>query len=278
MHRPALALVVLAACGTDEDLRPLTVQYATEAILGPTCGAAQCHSSFTQAKGDVFDTVEGARHSLVDNGLIQLDSARYSATEPTKIDVANEPLIVWISAIDPFRRGIGRMPYDAPMPNTDINYLKKFIQAGAPGAACDPDLSATACNNTNLMTCTADWSFGALIHACKTPNEVGCSAGGCVCGVDFGDCDMDPTNGCELQLDMDARCGGCTTTCMGDKHCATFGQGHQCQCAAGSDVCNAATPNTCVPLDTNQNCGACGHACTGATPTCTLVSGAEVCR
>jgi hypothetical protein len=276
MHRLAFALMVLAACGTTDDQRPTTVQYATEAILAPTCGAAQCHSTFKQARGDVFDTVEGARHSLVDNGLIQLDSRNYSKTDPTKVDFTTEPLIVWITQTDPFRRGIGRMPYDAPMPNADIDYLKRYIQAGAPGAACNPTLG-NACKNTDLVTCTADWSFGTLVHACRPPNEDGCSAGGCVCGPDYGDCDMDPTNGCELQLNTDAKCGGCATTCMGDKHCAMFGQAHQCQCASGTDACNTMAPNTCIPLNTNQNCGACGHACT-APQTCQGAAGSEVCQ
>ena len=199
MHRLALALVVVAACGTDEDLRPLTVQYATEAILGPTCGAAECVTPRSPRRGATCSTRSRARRrSLVDNGLIQLDSMNFNATDPTKLDFSNEALIVWITTTDPFRRGIGRMPYDAPMPNTDINYLKKFIQAGAAGARWRNPALLMNCNNTNLVTCTPDWSFGAVVHACASPNETGCSAGACVCSTDFGDCDMDPTNGCEL--------------------------------------------------------------------------------
>ncbi|MDB4953950.1 MAG: hypothetical protein JWO36_1519 [Myxococcales bacterium] len=275
MHRLAFALLVLAACGTDNDQRPLTVQYATEAILAPTCGAAQCHSTFTQANGVVLDTVEGARPTLA--ALIRLDSNFFSTKDPTKVDFTLEPLIVWITQTDPFRRGIGRMPYDAPMPNADIKYLERYIQAGAPGAACDPAVRF-ACDNTNLVTCDADWSFGAPAIACLPPNATGCQGGGCVCGPDYGDCDADPSNGCELQLSTDTSCGGCTTKCMGDKHCAAFGQGHLCQCADGSDVCDATNaPNTCTPLNTVMHCGACGTQCTG-TQTCKLVAGAQVCQ
>lgn len=163
MVRRAWVLALLAACGTTTDDRPRTIGYITEAILAPTCGEAECHSTFRQSRNDVFDTVAGARRSLVDNGLILFDSPTF---DPAKPD--NAALIVWITQTDPYGLGIGRMPYDAPMPNADVNLLKEYIREGAPGAQCDPGLNGgKACNNRELFSCTSDWNFGDLIQTCS---------------------------------------------------------------------------------------------------------------
>jgi len=169
--RVAISLLLVAACGTTDD-RPLTVEYVTAGVLTPTCGAAQCHSTFSQNQSDVFDTVEGARSSLIRNGLVRFDSAlRYDPANPV-----NSDLIQWITQIDPLGRGIGRMPWDAPMPNEDIVYLEKWIQAGAPGAQCDPQANGgMACNDKTVVTCNSDWTFGAQVMTC--PNN--CAAGTC---------------------------------------------------------------------------------------------------
>jgi hypothetical protein len=166
-----LALAV-AACGTTTDDRPRTIAYVTEAILAPTCGQAQCHSTFRQARGDVFDTVVAARRSLIVNGLISFDSApQYDPANPK-----NAILIQWLTQTDPLGRGIGRMPYDSPMPNEDVNFLELYIKEGAPGAQCDPDANAAglACNNRTVYKCNADWTFGELVADC---------AGDCIAGV-----------------------------------------------------------------------------------------------
>lgn len=170
--RLACALLLVAACGTTNDDRPLTIQYVTEGVLAPTCGGAECHSAFSSQRGDVFDTVEAARRSLVDNGLVSFDSVQYDPADP-----AHSALITWITQIDPFGLGIGRMPYDAPMPNADVQYLEDWIKAGAPGAQCDPDLAGgMACNNNKLVRCKPDWNFGETVMTCP----MGCVSGGCL--------------------------------------------------------------------------------------------------
>jgi hypothetical protein len=172
MARPVCGLLlVVAACGTNNDDRPLTVEYVTEAVLAPTCGAAPCHSTFKQSRGDVFDTVEAVRRSLVDNGLIAFESRSYDPDAPE-----NSGLITWVTKTDPFNRGIGRMPYDAPMPNEDIKYLEKWIRAQAPGAQCDPALNAAmACNKNDVVQCNPDWTFGDFVLTCSA----GCASGVC---------------------------------------------------------------------------------------------------
>jgi len=164
MVRTALLFALLAACGSSQDERPLTIDYVTDAVLAPTCGSAECHSTFRQSRGDIFDTVKGARASLIDNGLVTFDSPDYNPAKPEQAR-----LIQWVTQIDPYGLGIGRMPYDQPMPNEDIIFLENFIAAGAPGAQCDPAMfSGFACNNTTQVRCTVDWEFGEVTQQCAS--------------------------------------------------------------------------------------------------------------
>src|SRR5262249_44491629 len=113
---------VLVGCGTTDDNRPLDAQYVTAAVLAPTCGGATCHSTWAQNRGDVFDTLEGMRRSIVDNALVSLDSLQFDPADPQ-----SSALITWVTKTDPFGLGIGRMPYDAPMPNGDVHFLERWI-------------------------------------------------------------------------------------------------------------------------------------------------------
>src|SRR4051812_44800460 len=80
-----IAALLLGACGDTVDDRPPTLPYITEAILAPSCGKAQCHSSFAREVGDTFDTVDETRRTLISNGLVISDS------DP--LDPANSQLI-----------------------------------------------------------------------------------------------------------------------------------------------------------------------------------------
>lgn len=225
MVRRALVLALLVACGTTNDDRPRTIGYVTEAILVPTCGLAECHATFSQNRGIVFDTVAGARASLVHN-LISFDSIKFDPANPN-----NAGLIIWITQIDPLGLGIGRMPFDSPMPNADVNLLKEFIREGAPGAQCDP-ATTYSCNNTELFTCKKDWNFDQPAFDCTTSaaNATGCAGGQCSCKPGFGECDDNPANGCETKLDKDPNCGTCKHTCDPGTTCTMVGSGGTFSC------------------------------------------------
>lgn len=171
------ATLALAACGESVDDRPLDLDYLTQAVFAPSCGTTNCHSTFVQAKGLVFDTPEGTRRSLLDKGLVVFDSTKYDPD-----DAKNADLITWITEIDPFSLGIGRMPFDAPLPNKDVLLLQDWIKAGAPGAECDPHKSA------GRASCTKDKSGRFLVAECTDDftldltNAITCSSG-CVQGV-----------------------------------------------------------------------------------------------
>jgi hypothetical protein len=165
-------LLLFAACGDAQDDRPLELDYLTQQVFAPTCGATTCHSSFKQAGNVVFDTPDATRRSLIDGGLIRFNSDKYDPDDPNQAD-----LIIWITQIDPFGEGIGRMPFDYPMPNKDVQLLSDWIAAQAPGAQCNPEENAgKACNNKEVVECTADWTFGPRVQLCATD----CIAGKCM--------------------------------------------------------------------------------------------------
>jgi hypothetical protein len=175
MFRLGLAVLLVAGCSESVDDRPLELEYLTQAIFAPSCGTTGCHSTFVQAANNVFDTPEGTRRSLIDHGLIVFDSTHYDPDDP------NDALLIhWITDIDPLGLGIGRMPFDAPIPNKDVLLLKEWISAGAPGAECNA-ISGAACwkdprnNRFYAANCNSDWTID------KT-SLISCSAG-CIQGM-----------------------------------------------------------------------------------------------
>jgi hypothetical protein len=114
MYRLVLAAVVAsAACTQTDNDRPATLEYITHAILQPSCGQYTCHSSFRRAKGYAFDTIEVARASLGPIVNISDPEASFLYTVLT--------------------RTVKRMPYDAPLPQKDIDLILAWIEDGAPG-------------------------------------------------------------------------------------------------------------------------------------------------
>jgi hypothetical protein len=206
------AAVASSACGTTDDNRPPEAQYVTAAILAPACGAAECHSTFAQTNGYVFDTLVGMRKTIVDQGLVKLDSSRFDPAAPE-----GSTLIAWLTEIDPLGKGMGRMPQDAPLPDEDIRFIKQWItgftdrqdqgttcaattpcgagqtceytsgsatgecfiityRSPAHGAQCNPkNAGGLACIGTALYECGADWNVSTKVRDCVN----GCEAGLC---------------------------------------------------------------------------------------------------
>lgn len=118
------AVLGLAACGTDEDDRPQTLEYVTAVVLAPNCGNAQCHSSFRREENYAFDTIHETRLTLMNNaGLVVPGEPNESLLYTVLIspggddDSGNPP----------------RMPYDQPMANKDIQLIYNWIEGGAEG-------------------------------------------------------------------------------------------------------------------------------------------------
>jgi hypothetical protein len=198
MHRRAVALLLTtvaaigAGCGSEEDNRPLELEYLTEAVFAPSCGTTQCHSTFRQAEGLVFDTPEGVRRSLhsSDNGDPWL---RFDYERPDPQYPFGSRLYLLISQTVPFPGSdTPRMPLDAPLPNKDIELLRVWIKdpaSGAPfgvgghalGAQCDPDRNPghLACDENRVVTCDDDWNFGETLEVCPLGCNADCDAADC---------------------------------------------------------------------------------------------------
>jgi hypothetical protein len=116
MYRLLLvAAAATAACNQSDNNRPATLEYITEAILQPACSQSVCHSSYRMEFGYAFDTVEAARRSINNNGLVSPNDATES-----------QLYLVLI-------REKKRMPYDSPLAQKDIDLIKKWIDDGAEG-------------------------------------------------------------------------------------------------------------------------------------------------
>jgi hypothetical protein len=120
MFRLAVAAAVAsAACSQTENDRPATLPYITEAILQPNCAQDVCHSSYAKAKGYAFDTVAAARQSFTQNT---------PASGPPIVNF-DEPASSLLYTV--LTRQIKRMPYDAPLPQKDIDLILQWIDGSA---------------------------------------------------------------------------------------------------------------------------------------------------
>ena len=116
----------------DADDRPATLEYVVVTILRPSCGNAQCHSSFKNEFDYRFDTIEHAAESM---------TAKLDGTE---LVVPGDPdASVLYNVITRQTQEIGgdilpRMPYDQPLPIPDIALIRRWIAEGADGLTVIP--------------------------------------------------------------------------------------------------------------------------------------------
>jgi hypothetical protein len=102
-----------------------------------------------------------------------------------------------------------------------------------------------------------------------------CGVGACLPG--FYDCDANPANGCEVNLNSDVgNCGFCGNVCPSFPNASSTCTGGICgmgPCFPGWDNCDGNPANGCeVNIDSDlNNCGSCGNVCSapGGTPVCT---------
>jgi hypothetical protein len=143
-------------------------------------------------------------------------------------------------------------------------------------ADCDTDPS-NGCEANLLNGVT---TCGSCTNNCnKEHTDAFCNGGNCNiigCNDGYADCDLDVTNGCETDVNVDmAHCGGCNLACdfaNASEQCV----GGDCvfnTCEQGFADCDNDPSNGCeVELATDlDHCGTCNNACDldHATATCT---------
>jgi hypothetical protein len=92
-----------------------------------------------------------------------------------------------------------------------------------------------------------------------------CGTGTCVivCDDGFGDCDGDPFNGCETEVNTVQNCGSCDA-CPSQNMVAACNDGtcEKVQCVGNFGDCDGELDNGCErPLDTLADCGGCDDEC-----------------
>jgi hypothetical protein len=138
-------------------------------------------------------------------------------------------------------------------------------------ADCDGD----AQNGCETDLSTSVQSCGACGHACGAPHAVSaCRERRCVvvgCEAGWGDCNLDPADGCEADLDHDPRnCGECQSSCYrhdicrdgmcADSPCDRDGDGYL-SLACGGDDCNDTDPT--IHPGAPEPCDGKDHDCNG---------------
>ncbi|MEM9191408.1 MAG: MopE-related protein [Myxococcota bacterium] len=179
-----------------------------------------------------------------------------------------------------------RLDESAPPPAgcTPANATGSCV-AGACGIArCNggfADCDRSAVNGCEASLASAD-HCGGCFNRCQFPNgSAVCMGGTCTlggCNANFGDCDLNPTNGCEALLTAEPHCGGCGVTCsepFGGRSLCAGGACVVIGCAPGRNNCDA-NPSDCE-TDTHTdpaNCGGCGSVCSAinASGSCVLGS------
>ena len=123
---------------------------------------------------------------------------------------------------------------------------------------CESDL------NSDPLHCGSCGQQCDIAHA-----QAGCDSGQCVvaqCDDAFGDCNSDPSDGCETYLNNDMEnCGACGAVCQlphADAVCRS-GSCTTDSCDEGYGNCNRDIADGCeAELSSDaENCGDCGHAC-----------------
>lgn len=202
--------------------------------LVPGSSASRVLALYNGAAGDVPAVVSAVALAPAGSG------AQYRLSVFELDDVAGEVAVT--------------LPYSlAPSHRNELRVRVTFT-AGAPGTVRSVFVAIEASHPAT--------SISVPVHAKVT-----------VCPAGWGECDGDPSNGCEADLTGVDHCGTCGTACSARNGTpACLARSCRISCDPGFAICGGDIGNGCaVELASDPaNCGACGNSCAvaEATPAC----------
>jgi len=255
---------------------------ATAACSGGRCGVGACTVGWGNCNGMPGDGCETSLDTLTDCGSCGVPCMLPHAT------AGCSPGGCVIVACAP-----GYADCDGSDANGCEQGLEEASDCGACGNVCSG--STPVCNELSggarmcQSVCGAVLSLcgsscvdtdRSLVHcggcndACAPAHATGtCMGGSCgiaSCDAGWGNCDGNPTNGCEQRLDTITHCGMCARSCNVPGATAAC-MGGACAVATCNPMladCDGMASNGCeVRLDTLSSCGMCGRACAPANAT-----------
>lgn len=144
------------------------------------------------------------------------------------------------------------------------------LQGACVLVACDDgyrDCDARSGNGCEAELASDTDHCGGCGQACDFgPGEGRCDQGSCVvdsCWLGYGDCDLDPNNGCEQTLNSLQHCGGCNVACDvgGARPDCSTGTCAALGCPEGTADCDFDPDSACQSLNEAAHCGACELRC-----------------
>jgi hypothetical protein len=168
--------------------------------------------------------------------------------------------------------GVGGSTGNGGQPGTGGNgALPGASGSGGVGGSQSPVAAGGVDSGAPAAGSSAAGATGIDAGAGSSPATDGGADRGATCRAGFADCNRDPADGCEVELATDTQhCGTCETSCS-----AAGASMNACvagKCAPTCDTthadCDKSGINGCeVDITTPQNCGSCGHACSGQNTT-----------
>ncbi len=246
--------------------RVCTAPNGKPACMGGTCSIASCATGFADCDGNAAN---GCETSLTGDPM-NCGGCGHACMTP-----ANAMALCQNSTCSVGQRQSGHAHCTMnPADGCETNIVMDALNCGHCGNVCPTPANATAgcstgmcgiatcnslygdCDHNPANGCEASLATdvancGTCGQACAYANGIGvCSNGQCglqSCNAGFADCDKNPANGCETNVQFDANnCGACGTVCMGNTP----------NCVNG--VCSAGLPPPSVLVctaDANSNAG-----------------------
>ncbi len=255
--------------------------HATPACMAGACALGSCDAGYADCDGDVSNGCEVNILSTSDCGRCG-KSCSFPNGQPSCPSGS-----CVLSSCDPGRADCNhdvtdgcetdlKLPDNCAACGNDCRSIPNVLSSGCSQGKCQYVCNAgrADCNKNAADGCEANLSSTTNCGACgndcsSLPHVASASCGGSacknlVCQSGWGDCNGDPSDGCERSLHTNSDCASCNAACSpahGAGSCST-GSCVVTSCDSGFDNCNGNAADGCeASLTAASSCGACGKKC-----------------